>query len=99
MAPAMLFVWVSPFPVLSGAAILAAFLCAANARSAFLEPLFLIMVMIKFHVAAENQPVNLDWDARLTTLSGNFVEIKEKAAAWVTSTNPSPVPEAGQSGV
>ena len=99
MAPAMLFVWISPFPVLSGAAILAAFLCAANARSAFLEPLFLIMVMIKFHVAAENQPVNLDWDSRLTTLSSNFVEIKEKAAAWVTSTTPAPAPEAGQAGV
>ena len=58
-------------------------LFAANARSAFLEPLFLIMVMTTFHVSVENQPINLEWDARLTSLSGKFKELKEKAAAWV----------------
>ena len=61
-----------------------AVLFAANARSAFLEPLFLIMVMTTFHVSVENQPINLEWDDRLTSLSGKFKELKEKAAAWVS---------------
>ena len=61
-----------------------AVLFAANARSAFLEPLFLIMVMTTFHVSVENQPINLEWDARLTSLSGKFKELKDKAAAWVS---------------
>lgn len=65
------------------AAIVVAALFAANARSAFLEPLFLIMVMTTFHVSAENQPINAEWDARLTNLSAKFRELKEKALAWV----------------
>ena len=61
-----------------------AVLFAANARSAFLEPLFLIMVMTTFHVSVENQTINHEWDARLTSLSGKFKELKDKAAAWVS---------------
>jgi len=69
--------------------LIVAVLFAANARSAFLEPLFLIMVMTTFHVSVENQPINLEWDARLTSLSGKFKEIKDKAAGWV-SAKPAP---------
>ncbi len=71
-----------------------AVLFAANARSAFLEPLFLIMVMTTFHVSVENQPLNLEWDARLTALSGKFKELKDKAAAWVSG---KPAPSAAPS--
>lgn len=60
-----------------------AVLFAANARAAFLEPLFLIMVMTTFHVSVENQPINPEWDARLDRLSGKFRDLKAKAAAWV----------------
>ena len=67
-----------------GWALVIAILFAANARSAFLEPLFLIMVMTTFHVAAENQPINAEWDARLTSLSAKFKQIKDKALAWTT---------------
>jgi hypothetical protein len=63
-------------------AIAIAVLFAANARSAFLEPLFLIMVMTTFHVSAEGQPINAEWDGRLTALSGKFKQIKDKALAW-----------------
>ena len=41
------------------------------------------MVMTTFHVSVENQPINLEWDARLTSLSGKFKDLKDKAAAWV----------------
>lgn len=69
--------------IIGGAALIASILCAANARSAFLEPVFLIMVMTKFHVAAENQPINAEWDSRLTSISDKFGQIKEKAIEWV----------------
>lgn len=69
--------------IIGGAALIASVLCAANARSAFLEPIFLIMVMTKFHVAAENQPINAEWDSRLTSISDKFGQIKEKAIEWV----------------
>jgi len=61
---------------------------AANARSAFLEPLFLIMVMTPFHVAAENQPLHAEWDARLTSLSAKFKQITDKALAWTAGKPP-----------
>ena len=68
----------------AGASILIAVLFAANARSAFLEPLFLVMVMTTFHVSAEGQPIHAEWDARLTAASGKFKQIKDKALAWST---------------
>lgn len=63
-------------------AIALAVLFAANARSAFLEPIFLIMVMTTFHVAVEGQPINAEWDGRLTAMSGKFKELKDQALAW-----------------
>jgi hypothetical protein len=57
-------------------------LLAGNVRSAFLKPLFLTMVMIKFHTLVENQPINETWDARLESASDKFRELKEKALAW-----------------
>jgi hypothetical protein len=65
------------------AALVIAVLFAANIRSAFLKPLFLIMIMSKFHVSVEGQPINAEWDARLTKVSGKFNELKEKAMAFV----------------
>lgn len=99
LAPALLLVWLFG-GIIGGAALVASIMCASNARSAFLEPLFLIMVMIRFHVSAENQPINLEWDNRLSNISSNFIEIKEKAAAWIAApttadpSNPTPA-EAG----
>jgi len=66
-------------------------LFASNARQAFLKPLFLVMVMTKFHVAVRNQAIDLEWDARLSSLSGKFTEIKDRAAGgWAGA--PPPVP-------
>lgn len=46
------------------------------------------MVMTPFHVAAENQPLHAEWDARLTSLSAKFKQITDKALAWTTGKPP-----------
>jgi hypothetical protein len=56
-------------------------LFASNIRQAFLKPVFLVMVMTKFHVLVRNQAINPEWDQRLSGISRKFGEIKEKAAA------------------
>jgi hypothetical protein len=56
-------------------------LFASNVRQAFLKPIFLVMVMAKFHTVVRNQPINAEWDARLSGVSSKFREIKDKAAA------------------
>lgn len=57
---------------------LVAALFAWNLRAAFLEPLFLTMVMIKFHVSVRDQPIDLVWDERLSSVSKKFVELKDR---------------------
>ncbi|MET0384579.1 MAG: hypothetical protein ABW321_01405 [Polyangiales bacterium] len=57
-------------------------------RSAFLEPLCLTMVMIKFHICVHEQPINLEWDERLSSISSQFVALKGKMAAPGMSRNP-----------
>jgi hypothetical protein len=52
--------------------ILIAVLLAGALRSAFIKPLFLIMIMVRFHALAENQPINQDWDNRLASVSQSF---------------------------
>ncbi len=51
---------------------------AWNARTAFLEPLFLTMIMVKFHVSVRDQPIDLRWDAQLSNASKKFAELKSK---------------------
>lgn len=57
-------------------------------RSAFLEPLCLTMVMIKFHLCVRDQPINLEWDERLSSISSQFVALKGKMAAPGVTRNP-----------
>ena len=66
-------------------------LFASNARQAFLKPLFLTMVMTKFHLVVRNQPISLEWDARLSSVSRKFTEIKDRAAGGWAGAQP-PVP-------
>ena len=49
-----------------------AIMLAAAIRSAFVAPLFLIVMMIRFHALVENQPIQADWDARLAGISDKF---------------------------
>lgn len=79
LLPAVLFSWMLPDIAFAKLApLFFAWLFASNVRGAFLEPLFLIMVMTKFHVCAQGQPINLEWDTQLSSLSGKFVELKDK---------------------
>jgi uncharacterized membrane protein YhaH (DUF805 family) len=52
--------------------VLIAILLAGTLRSAFIKPLFLIMMMVRFHALTENQPINQAWDDRLATVSDKF---------------------------
>jgi hypothetical protein len=52
--------------------VLIAILLAGTLRSSFIKPLFLIMIMVRFHALTENQPINLEWDARLAAASEKF---------------------------
>ena len=84
LLPAGLVVAVLPASVKAGglvAGFVIAALFASNARQAFLKPLFLVMVMTKFHLAVRNQAINLEWDGRLTSVSRKFTELKDRAAA------------------
>ena len=49
-----------------------AILLAATLRAAFIKPLFLIMMMVRFHALIENQPINQEWDERLSAISEKF---------------------------
>jgi hypothetical protein len=89
LAPAFLLLAVLPESWAPGGFIgglVIAALFASNIRQAFLKPIFLVMVMTKFHVTVRNQAINLEWDQRLSSLSRKFGEIKEKAAGgWAPS--------------
>jgi len=54
-----------------------AILFAASFRAAFLKPLFLIMIMTKFHTTIRNQPINAEWEARLESVSAKFRQIRD----------------------
>jgi len=61
--------------------ILVAALLAWPLREAFLKPLFLIMMLVRFHTLIENQPINAEWDARLATMSDKFRDLGQQAAS------------------
>jgi hypothetical protein len=56
---------------------------AADVHSALLKPLFLTMVMVKFHSLAQAQPINPEWDSRLSDVSDKFRELKQKAEGFM----------------
>jgi hypothetical protein len=56
---------------------------AADVHSALLKPLFLTMVMVKFHASVQAQPINPEWDARLSDVSDKFRELKQKAEGFM----------------
>jgi hypothetical protein len=90
LAPGFLLAWILPGSI-AGAGSLAAFFIAGlfawNLRAAFLEPLFLTMVMIKFHVCVRDQPIDLVWDERLSSASAKFVELKNKVTGERSAPN------------
>jgi hypothetical protein len=51
-------------------------------QQAFLHPLFLTMILLKFHSVVRQQPINLEWDQRLSSVSAKFGELTEKARGY-----------------
>ncbi len=82
LAPAFVIAYVLPGAAGVAAMVVAALL-AGSIRSAVLHPLFLTLVMVKFHTVVQNQTINLEWDQRLSGASRKFGELKGKAEAWV----------------
>jgi hypothetical protein len=75
-----------------------AILFALAARAAFLKPLFLIMIMTRFHALIEHQDINADWIGYLDQLSDKFRELGQQARAYVGEGAPraaAPVPPGG----
>ena len=58
-------------------------LFAMAARGAFLKPVFLIMVTVRFHELVEHQPINQEWVARLEQLSTKFRDLGQKAETYL----------------
>jgi len=50
-------------------------LLAVTVRAAFIQPLFLICMMIRFHALIEHQPINSTWVGYLDGLSDKFRQI------------------------
>jgi hypothetical protein len=71
-------------------AVCAAFLVANSIKSCFIKPVMMIMLLSKFHTAIEGQPIDEEWDARLTQLSNNFVDIKNRANDWLVANTDRP---------
>ncbi|MBU6499440.1 MAG: hypothetical protein KGJ41_07790 [Rhodospirillales bacterium] len=62
-----------------------AILLVGPLRAAFVKPLFLVMMMVRFHASAEGQAINPEWDARLAGLSDKFRTLGRDAAATMGS--------------
>ena len=75
-------------------AVVIAVLFALSARGAFVKPLFLIMILVRFHTAIEGQPIRQDWVARLNELSAKFRNLEQKAQSYTQGTPPNPMPQA-----
>ena len=84
LAPAAAITLLLPHAVRESAAIVTiiiAALLAATLRAAFIKPLFLIMMMVRFHALIEHQPINQEWDARLSSISTQFGTLGTQAAS------------------
>ena len=49
-----------------------ALLLTSALREAFIKPIFLVMIMVRFHALVENQPINAEWADRLAQMSDKF---------------------------
>lgn len=57
-----------------------AILLAGPLRAAFIKPIFMTMMMVRFHSAIEGQAINPEWDSRLGAISGQFRDLGAQAA-------------------
>ncbi|MEO6173204.1 MAG: hypothetical protein ABIP02_08810 [Arenimonas sp.] len=93
LAPAFLLLKILPEAWAPGGFIgglVIAALFASNVRQAFLKPMFLVMVMTKFHVVIRNQAIHPEWDTRLSGISSKFQTLKDIAIAFQAGRPASP---------
>src|SRR5450759_3443280 len=83
LAPELVLLAVLPSTAVPGKVVVLviAALFASNVRQAFLKPIFLVMVMTRFHVAVRNQAINLEWDERLSQISSQFRDLTGRVAS------------------
>ena len=97
--PALVLVSLLPFSgwgvLVQITAVIAALMFTYDVQQAVLRPLFLTMVMLKYHAVVQNQPINPEWDQRLDNVSDKFKELKGKASEWVSGTPVTGAPRQG----
>lgn len=81
-APAIGIAYLMPGSNTAVWAFVIAALFAFNVQAALLKPLFLIMIMTKFHVCVKDQPIDETWDGRLNKVSKKFQKIKDGIGEW-----------------
>lgn len=59
-------------------------------KAAVIEPFAIACLLQAYFQAIEGQTPNPEWEARLDGVSRKFGQMKDKAAAWVSKTPPSP---------
>ena len=61
--------------------VIIAIMLAGAVRNAFVKPIFLIMMMIRFHTLIEGQPINASWNDYLASISDKFRDLGRGASA------------------
>lgn len=82
LTPAAFIGYMLPSAV-AGFAWVFAIIIAASIRSAVLHPIFLTMVMLTFHLNARGQSIDKSVADKLSSVSGKFQELTEKAKNWI----------------
>ena len=84
LTPAAAITWMLPASIHESAGlvtIIIAALLAGPLRAAVIKPIFLIMMMVRFHALVQHQPINQEWDARLASISNKFRDLGTRATA------------------
>jgi hypothetical protein len=83
LTPAAAITWMLPAAIRESGGlvtIIVAALLAGPLRAAFIKPVFLIMMIVRFHTLVQNQPINQEWDTRLASISDKFRDLGMRPA-------------------
>ncbi len=61
--------------------VIIAIMLAAAVRNAFVKPIFLIMMMVRFHTLIEGQPITASWNDYLASISDKFRDLGRRVSA------------------
>jgi len=87
LAPAAAVVYMIPGAWSAGGFVFA-LVFAWAVKVSLIEPFAIACLLQAYFKAIEGQEPNPEWDARLAGASRKFVELKDKAAAWVSTDKP-----------